>query len=426
MRALEFAVPGDKSIAHRAFILGALANGESRVTNLPAGADVASTLVMMRAFGADIVRDGARAIVRGRGVRSLRAPTEPIDCGNSGTSARLGFGIAATLPGKTTFTGDASLRARPIERVAAPLREMGAHVEYLDAADRLPARVTGGTLADAHFDSELASAQVKSAILVAAVAAGVGARLRVPTSRDHTERMLVAMGAALRVAGPSIELESSDALAPVDIEIPGDVSSAAFLMAGALLAGTPIVVRDVGVNPTRTGFLDVLARMGAPVELRNARERGNEPVADVVVQPADLRGTRIGGDDIVRTIDELPLVAILAAHAEGETIVADATELRAKECDRIRALCANLGALGVDVEERADGFAVRGSRRPLAGTVESFGDHRIAMAFSVLALRPGSRIVVDDPGVAHVSYPEFDDHMERLRAAKPASLGGAA
>ena len=427
MTPLELAVPGDKSIAHRALIFAGLAHGESAITQLPNGADVASTMAMMRAFGAQIERDGDSVRVRGRGASALRPPAEPIDCGNSGTTARLGIGLAAALPGSTTFDGDASLRRRPMARVVDPLRAMGARIDYVADEGRLPVRVSGGDLRSGTFRNDVASAQVKSALLIAAVAAGVDVTIEEPSAtRDHTERMMRAMGIGPRLNGTSVGWSASNAgpVRPLDIAIPGDVSSAAVLLAAALLAGRPVVIRDVGVNPTRTGFLDILRRMGAHVRVARQREESGEPVADLEVAPSRLNGTAVGGTEVVRAIDELPLVAVLGACAQGETSVAGAAELRAKESDRIRAVCANLAALGVEVDERADGFVVQGSGAPPAGRVRSFGDHRIAMAFAVLGLAPGAHVEVDDLDIARISYPGFAAQLEQVRAGHPASLGG--
>ena len=428
----EARVPGDKSIAHRAVFLGALAGGESRVTGVSEAGDVASSIAALRALGADVERDGEALRVLGGGAVSLRAPDGIIDCGNSGTTARLLMGLAAALRGQTVITGDASLRVRPMERVAAPLREAGATIEYLEADGVLPVRVTGGRLEPIIHRSDVASAQVKSALLVAGVAAGVDVSVVEPArSRDHTERLLGAMGADVTAYsardGLGVLLRTRSPLRPIEGRIPGDFSSAAFLIAASLLTGTPTRMAGVGINPTRTGFLDVLARMGAVVRVTPDASAGWEPAAELEVAPGRLAGTRIEADEPVRLIDELPLVAVLGAHADGETVVRGAGELRAKESDRIRAVCENLRALGVDVDEYPDGFSVRGVERPLAGRVRGFGDHRIAMAFMVLGARTGSRIEVDDPAVAAVSFPGFEDELARLRhaAGVPAGTGGS-
>ena len=428
MSLIELTVPGDKSIAHRALILAALAHGESRISNLPDGADVASTLAMMRAFGADITRDATGARVRAHGAGGLRAPAAPIDCGNSGTTARLGMGLAAALDGATTFDGDESLRQRPMARVVDPLRALGARIEYLGLQDRLPVRVTGGRLAPSSLQTGVASAQVKSALMIAAVASGIDQTIEEPApTRDHTERMLRLMGVTVDAdaSGRLLCRGAGSTPAAVDLTVPGDISSAAFLVAAGLLAQVPVRIRDVGVNPARTGFLDIVRRMGGDVSVERTRESGGEPVGDIVVRPSALRGASVSGDEVVRAIDELPLVAVLAARAQGTTVVADAAELRAKESDRIRAVCTNLAALGVDVSERPDGFVVRGSAAPLAGRVQSFGDHRVAMAFAVLGVAPGVQVEVDDLGVARVSYPAFAAQLAQVRSA-PTSSGGTA
>ena len=416
MTSLELRVPGDKSIAHRALLLGMLARGESRIDNVPGSADVASTIGAARAFGADVAATGDSVVIRAGGIDALRAPADPIDCGNSGTTARLCMGVAAALTGATTLDGDASLRARPMQRVAIPLGAMGASVEYLEREGHLPLRVTGGTLRALAWTSPVASAQVKSALLLAGVAGRVAVAVDEPApTRDHTERMLRAMGVDVRASQQGVRVVAERDLAPLRMTVPGDLSSAAFLVAAALLTGTPLVVREVGLNPTRTGFLDVLARMGARIEVAHRHLEGGEPVGDVSVGAGELAAVEVGGAEVVRTIDELPLVAVMAAHARGSTVVRDAAELRVKESDRIRALCSNLAALGVPAEERPDGFIVTGVDRPLRGAVRSFGDHRIAMAFAVLGLRPGSHIEVDDMRVASVSFPGFADQIERLR-----------
>jgi 3-phosphoshikimate 1-carboxyvinyltransferase len=424
MTPLELRVPGDKSIAHRAVLFGMLAQGESRIENVPQSADVASSIAAARAFGADIEQDGDALRVSAGGVAAL-APAGVVDCGNSGTTARLCMGIAAALPGVTTFDGDASLRSRPMERVAEPLRAMGASIEYLERDGCLPLRVSGGALRPLEWDSAVPSAQVKSALLLAGLVAGVRVAVHEPAARrDHTERMLRAMGCDVRAVGDSIVLDAGQAARALRTTVPGDISSAAFLIAAALLTRTAVRIRDVGLNPTRTGFLDVVRAMGATVSTTNVREEGGEEVGDVVVSPSVLEGVEVAGGLIVRAIDELPLVGVLAAHARGVTTVRDAAELRVKESDRIHALCSNLAALGVRTDERPDGFVVHGTDAPLQGAARSFGDHRIAMAFAVLGLRPRSRIEVDEMSVARVSFPGFADQIERLRP--PTTIGETA
>lgn len=425
---LEMRVPGDKSIAHRAVVLGALAVGESSVAGVSAARDVAATIDAMRALGARLTSDGETLRIQGAGAAALTPPADPIDCANSGTTARMLMGVAAALPGETVLTGDASLRRRPMERVAAPLRDAGARIDYLEGHGVLPVRIRGGRLDPIIHRSDVASAQVKSALLLAGIAAGVDVSVVEPVrSRDHTERMLRAMGAEVDAFtagdGLGVLLRARAPLTPIEGRVPGDFSSAAFLLVAALLGAAPVRVTEVGVNPTRTGFLDVIQRMGGTVGVERPRVPGWEPVADLEASPARLTATRVDAAEAVRLIDELPLVAVLGAHAEGDTHVRGAAELRTKESDRIRAVCENLRTLGVDVHEHPDGFTVRGGEAPLEGRVHAFGDHRIAMAFTVLGARPGSRIEVDDQDVAAVSYPGFTADMQRLAAAGSASEG---
>lgn len=411
-------VPGDKSLSHRALIFAALAEGTSTLAGLLPSADVRSTAGVLRALGVAVPTPwSADAVVHveGRGLRGLVAPEGPLDCGNSGTTTRLMAGVVAGHPMTATFTGDASLSKRPMRRVARPLAQMGARFAF-ERDDGLPMTITGGDLAPLHFVSPTASAQVKSALLLAGLVAGVRVRVDEPVrSRDHTERLLAAMGASLAVDDEGVALEPGRALAPLSLRIPGDPSSAMFPAALALMAGRELVLDDVLVNPTRTGALAVLRRMGATVHVEDERREGGESVATLRIGPgARLVGTGIGGEEIPSLIDELPMLAVLAARAEGETVIADAGELRVKESDRIAAVVANLRAVGADAEERPDGLVVRGSDRPLAGHVVTHGDHRIAMAFGVLGAVPGNAITVDDPACVDVSYPGFWRDLARV------------
>lgn len=405
----EIAVPGDKSISHRALILSAVADGESRITNLLQSADIEATAGVLRSLGVPIPPLSDDILVAGVGRRGLGAPDVPLDCGNSGTTARLMAGVVAGAGLTARFIGDASLSRRPMERIARPLRAMGATVT-LAPGGGLPMEVAGGAgrLTGIDHVSEAASAQIKSAVLLAAFMAGVPARVREPAlSRDHTERMLAARGAQLRVREDGVELVPSAGLAPLDVGVPGDPSSASFLAALAALAdGGELRLRAVCLNPTRAGFFDLLRSMGARVECVVGSE-GGEPVGDVTVAPGTLRGVRVGAAEVPSMIDELPLVACMAARADGETVIGGAGELRIKESDRITAVVSNLRAIGVEAEELADGMRVVGSRRPLVGSVRTHGDHRLAMAFGVLAALDDSRLELDDPDCVSVSYPGF-------------------
>lgn len=407
-------VPGDKSISHRALMFAALAQGDSTLRGLLTSADIQSTAAALRALGCDIpeLRADSPVHVRGVGLHGLRTPQAVIDCGNSGTTARLLLGILAGAGVVAELTGDASLRSRPMARVTEPLGRMGARFEFVGGAGLLPLRVQGGQLRAIEFESPHASAQVKSALLLAGLVGGVAVKVREPRlSRDHTERMLAAQGATVRPfeedGAAGVSLEPVPALRPLDLDVPGDFSSAAFLLALGLLRSPGIRVAGVGLNPTRTGMLDVLERMGAPVEVSNARSEGGEPVGDLGAAPGPLTATTIEAAEVPALIDEIPMIAALAARAHGTTRIRGAAELRVKETDRIHALVQNLRALGVEVEEHADGLDVTGSAQPMSGTVRTFGDHRIAMAFGVLGTLQGNHIIVDDPECVQVSFPGF-------------------
>jgi 3-phosphoshikimate 1-carboxyvinyltransferase len=421
----DVAVPGDKSITHRALMLSAVAQGASRLRGLLPSADCRSTASVLRALGcgvADPPGDGGEVVVAGAGIASWRAPERPLDCGNSGTTARLMLGLLASRPFAATVTGDGSLRARPMRRVSGPLERMGAALRELGEPDRLPLEVLGRPLRPIEHASTVPSAQVKSAVLLAGVAGGVPVAVREPSpSRDHTERMLRGLGILVRVeavdGGSVVRLEPPSApLPPLDLDVPGDPSSAAFLVALAALSGAgELRIRGVGVNPTRTGFLRLARRMGARIRCEDRRSAGGEPVADLVVAGgAALRGIEVGPGEVPDAIDEIPVLAVLAARAEGETRITGAAELRVKETDRIAALVENLRAIGVQAEELADGLVVRGTDRPLAGPVRTHHDHRVAMAFGVLGAAGSATLLVDAPAVVEVSFPGFWDLLRRL------------
>lgn len=418
---VEIRVPGDKSITHRALILAALAQGTSILSGLLPAEDAQRTASALRSLGVQvpvIPDDGSAIAIAGHGLGGLKSPAEVIDCGNSGTTARLLLGLLAGCDLTATLTGDDSLRARPMRRVTQPLALAGARFEELGETDRLPIRVTGGGLHEIFYDSPHASAQVKSALLLAGLTAGVRVTVTEPIlSRDHTERMLRAMGADLVIGHrpgelPRVELNPPEFLDPLRLQVPGDFSSAAFFIAFGLLAPRGGVrIPGVGVNPTRSGLLAVLRRMGALLEEYAPCNICDEPVADLIVTPTRLKAAEIGAEEVPALIDEIPVLAALAARAEGETVITGARELRVKESDRIAALAGNLHAIGVDVEELEDGLIIRGSDAPLAGRVRCYDDHRIAMAFGVLAALPGNEIEVDDPACANVSYPSFWDQL---------------
>ena len=409
--------PGDKSISHRALMLAALARGTSAVTGLLTGQDVKSTARALRQLGADIssVRDGAVVRI----ARSpLTAPRAPLHCGNSGTTARLLLGILAGQRFTATLTGDASLRRRPMRRVTEPLRTMGADIAER-RGDGLPLTIRGGRLRGLVYTSPVASAQVKSALLLAGLTGGVPVTIREPyRSRDHTERLLVHLGVDLRVHDGAISYRpSAVSVPPFDLSIPGDPSSAAFLVAAALLAeGGELLIENVGVNPTRIGYLVVLERMGARVARVNLRDEGGEPVADLVVRPAALAGTVVTAAEIPTLVDEVPVLAVLASRARGETVCREVGELRVKESNRLELLAANLRAVGVRAEARGNDLHVEGSDRPARGRVDTAGDHRLAMAFAVLGTVPGADVRLSERRSVGISYPRFFRDLKRIGA----------
>lgn len=415
--AVEIRVPGDKSISHRSLILAVLANGTSRVAGLLDSDDVRSTARVLRGLGAEISEfSPAGTTVIGRGARALRAPSEPLDCGNSGTTARLMAGVAAALPFETELVGDASLSRRPMRRVARPLEAMGAAVR-MSSGDTLPMRIRGGRLEPLDWESETSSAQVKSAILLAGVAGRVTVTVREQRrSRDHTERMLRAMGAAVEQEGTVVRLRPGAELTPVDRRVPGDPSSAAFLAAFAVLAeGTELLLPDVCINPTRAGFFALLQRMGGRLSIEERREEGGELVATLRVRGgAELGAVNVTSSEVPSMIDELPLLACVASRAAGQTVIEGAAELRVKESDRIAAVVDGLRAIGVDAEERPDGLSVVGGSGPLRGRVRTHGDHRLAMAFGIVGALPGNDVEVDDRDCVAVSYPDFWRDLSRV------------
>lgn len=429
---MRITVPGDKSLTQRALIFASLADGESRLAGLLHGGDAASTAGAMRALGAgvgELPEGGGELRVRGVGLAGLRTPSGALDLGNSGTGTRLLLGVLAGSVVRATLTGDDSLRSRPMGRVTEPLSRMGARFEHGGAPGRLPITVQGARPLQAlDWTSPVASAQVKSAILLAGLTGRAPVAVTEPRqSRDHTERLLASVGIGVE-AGPAPDGSGwrvavpapRDGIDPLDFVVPGDISSAAFLLALAVLggAGASLAVDRVGLNPTRTAFLDVLGRMGAHVSVeRDGSAWGEEPVGVVATSPAELKAVSVGADEVPALIDEIPLIAALGATAAGVTRITGAEELRAKESDRIKAMVENLRAVGVRAEELSDGLEVEGTDAPLAGRVRTRGDHRIAMAFGVLGAVGANRIEVDDPGAADVSFPGFWSLVERVGAA---------
>jgi 3-phosphoshikimate 1-carboxyvinyltransferase len=406
-------VPGDKSISHRALMLGAVANGPTTVHGFLASEDCLATQAALEAMGVEIVREAGGGLrIHGAGLQGLRRPTKILDLGNSGTAIRLLMGLLAGQPFDCVLTGDASLRQRPMERVAAPLREMGARIET-GAGGKPPVKIHGGArLRGIDYSLPMASAQVKSALLLAGLAAHGPTTVRSPgPSRDHTERMLATMGAKLDLAaqghGHRVTIEGPVTLRGVDIRVPADFSSAAFfLVAGCLGARGGLTIENVGVNPTRIGLLTILREMGAKIELRNERRVGAEPVADLHVERSELTGIVVPPELVPLAIDEFPILFVAAAAAAGTTVVSGAEELRTKETDRIAVMARGLEALGIAVEETPDGARIAGGRMT-GGTVDSCGDHRIAMSFAVASLGASGAIDIRNTAEVATSFPGF-------------------
>ena len=419
----ELRVPGDKSITHRGLICNALAGGEAEVRNYLDGADCRSTMACLRGWGVDFEEADGRVVVRSPGLDGFQEPDQPLDCGNSGTTMRLLAGVAAGLPFETTLTGDDSLRARPMARVLEPLASMGAAAAGADGGRTAPISLRGpeGELRPFAGRLQVASAQVKSAVLLAALRANGASVIEEPgPSRDHTERMLTAMGAEIEVDGPRITVRPGAPLRPVDADAPGDVSAAAFwIAAAAIVPGSEICIPGTGVNPRRTGVIDVLRAMGARIELENERDSAGEPVADIRASASELHGTRIDGDLIVRALDELPVIAVAAACASGKTEIRDAAELRVKESDRIAGTAAMLRALGAGVGEHADGLDVFGGGIRSGGRVDSGGDHRMAMAAAVAGAVAPEPVEIGGADAVGISYPAFWRDLDAVRRAGP-------
>ncbi|HEY4845057.1 MAG TPA: 3-phosphoshikimate 1-carboxyvinyltransferase [Candidatus Dormibacteraeota bacterium] len=410
----ELRVPGDKSIAHRALMLAAMAQGESRIDGLPEGEDVAATVACLRGLGVNIDRTGGPARVHGGGWRSFSPPHGPLDCANSGTTMRLLLGLLAGSWVSATLDGDASLKRRPMARVVEPLRTMGARIESREG--RAPLTVTGMRLQGRRLVLSLPSAQVKSALLLAGLSASGPTTVVEPVAtRDHTERLLRAMGTDVHQAAGAVEIRPShQPLRPISLSIPGDFSSAAFWMAAAALRpGWSVTIREVGLNPSRTAFLQLLQSMGAEIHV-DAIDAAIEPLGSVTVTGRPLRAVTIGAADVAAAIDEIPALLSVATQAEGTTVIEGAAELRVKESDRLATMAEGLRRMGANVDERADGVSIRGQANLHGATVESHGDHRIAMALAVAGLVASGPTTVEDADCVAVSYPDFFTDLQGL------------
>ncbi|MBT3942691.1 MAG: 3-phosphoshikimate 1-carboxyvinyltransferase [Chloroflexi bacterium] len=414
-------IPGDKSISHRAVMFNALANGSATVTNLSGGADCTSTIGIFRAMGVDIQRSpgpagrGDTVQIKGVGMHGLAEPIEILDAGNSGTTTRLMSGLLAGRPIMTVMTGDDSLRSRPMGRVINPLRSMGAEISARDGGRLAPIVFHGGELHGIEYDMPVASAQLKSCLLLAGLRATGNTVIKQPdVSRDHTERMLAGMGANISVDGLAVTTSESE-LTAADVEVPGDISSAAFwIVAAAAHPDADITLSNVGVNPTRTGIFDVLRAMGVDIDLVNERTIAGEPVADLHVRSSELKGIDIGGDVIPLMIDEVPVLAVAAAMAEGTTRITEAAELRVKESDRISATVAWLKAAGVEHEESEDGLTIHGGGKIQSAVADSFDDHRIAMSLAIAGLVSEGTIGIERAESVDISYPTFWRDLDTL------------
>ncbi len=410
----ELEVPGDKSIGHRAVILGSVARGETRITNLSAGADNSSTVAAFRRMGVGFRREGDSLCIEGGGWDGLRAPPETIDCGNSGTTMRLLTGLLAGRPFDVRLDGDGSLRSRPMKRVIEPLTRMGARVTGRDG--RAPLEIHGRPLRGIEYASPVASAQVKSAVLLAGLQAQGETRFEEPyRSRDHTEIMARGFGASVESAGPRVTVRGGQELSGTRLRVPGDVSSAAFIaVAAATIPGSDVAIRAVGCNPTRSGVVEVLRAMGADIEMTRAWDEAGEPVADFRVRGGVLQGTEVQPELAPRTIDEYPVLFVAAALARGSTLFRDVGELRFKESDRIATMSLELSKMGVRTEVRGDDVTVEGAGELGSASVESHGDHRVAMALAVAGLSTRGGIALSNEECVKVSFPGFFESLGKI------------
>ncbi len=406
-------VPGDKSVSHRSAMFSALSNGTSKFTNFLKSEDCLSTLSCFNKLGVNYDLDGTNLTVYGKGINGLTAPTELLYTGNSGTTTRLITGILSGQAFASTVAGDASIAKRPMKRVITPLTEMGAKITSKDGGF-CPLEICPAELTGIDYTLPVASAQLKSAVLLAGLFADGSTTVReLVKSRDHTERMLRAFGADITVNGNNATVKPS-VLTAVNMEIPSDISSAAFFMvAASIVQNSCVTIKNVGINPTRSGIVDVLLAMGADIEISNERT-DLEPVCDMTIRTANLKGTNIGGDIIPRLIDELPVIAVAAAMAEGTTVVTDAEELKVKESNRIAAMVTELTKAGVDITETDDGFIINGKKNYTSATFESYDDHRIAMALSVFSLTLDGTSEIENPECVNISYPTFFDTLKEI------------
>ena len=417
----EVTIPGDKSISHRSIMLGSIALGTTEITHFLEGADCLSTIGCFRKMGVEIERKPSSILVHGKGLRGLRAPNETLNVGNSGTTTRLISGILSGQSFPTVLSGDASLNSRPMKRIMTPLNSMGANITSLNDNGCAPLRIEPGTLHGIHYQSPVASAQVKSAVLLAGLYADGPTSVTEPAlSRNHTELMLQGFGAYVATdlhanGTATAHVEPCEELYGQQICVPGDISSAAYFIAAALLVpGSELLVKNVGTNFTRAGFLKVCKAMGADIETINQSFEGGEGRADLLVRFSQLKGTTVEGDIIPTLIDEIPMIAVMAAFAEGTTVIKDAAELKVKETNRIDTVTAGLKAMGADITPTEDGMIIEGTGHLSGASIQSFLDHRIAMAFSIAGLAADGETEIVDSQCVDVSYPEFFDTLDSI------------
>ncbi|MFJ8256282.1 3-phosphoshikimate 1-carboxyvinyltransferase [Peribacillus asahii] len=411
----EIAVPGDKSVSHRSIMFGALANGETIVTNFLPGADCLSTIACFQKMGITIEQTGKQVRVIGKGFKGLTEPSKVLDVGNSGTTIRLMMGILAGQNFSATLAGDYSIAKRTMKRVVEPLREMGAAIDGRNNGEFTPLHIRGGSLKPIRYKLPVASAQVKSAILLAGLQAeGETVVIEPEETRDHTERMIRQFGGQVVKEGQEIKVQGNQVLTGTEIYVPGDISSAAFFMvAAAITPNSEVVLKNVGLNPTRVGIIEVMQKMGADITVEELPSKG-EPIGTITVRSSKLKGTTVSGELIPRLIDEIPIIALLATQAEGTTVIQDAAELKVKETNRIDTVAHELSILGADVKPTDDGLIIQGGTPLHGGEVTSHGDHRIGMMLAVAGLIAKGKIELHDPAAINVSYPEFFEHLGQL------------
>lgn len=412
----QIQVPGDKSISHRAIMLGSLAKGTTEITNFLQGADCLSSMACFQNMGIEIINQNNSVIVHGKGLHGLSKPSEMLDVGNSGTTTRLMSGILAAQPFTCSLNGDASIQKRPMKRIIEPLFQMGAHIESIRDNGCAPLKIIGQPLHGIHYHSKVASAQVKSCILFAGLYADGETSVTEPyVSRNHTELMLSYFGGNVRTEGTTATVLPEPELVGQKVIVPGDISSAAYFIAAALIVpGSELLIQNVGINPTRDGILRVCKQMGANITLVNENNVKGEPSADLLVRYSSLHGTEIGGELIPTLIDELPIIAVLASYAEGKTVIKDAQELKVKESNRIDVMVSNLSKMGVDIQATDDGMIIQGGKQLHGAVIDSNLDHRIAMSFAIAALQADGETEILGSECVNISYPGFYQDLQNI------------